>query len=135
MANKKEKDVLDDILGGSQDSSTQGMKDLTELLYRRGRPSAKSPPKTKKRVRVLKQREQEKRPAKKKATYYISKKVSVELSEAKAKIRVMVPPELKSRVSLSRIVNVALKFILKELEAKGQKSPLVKSIIGKNQEK
>lgn len=133
MEKNKKKDIVDDILEGSVEDSIPGMEDLAELLYRRGQPSTEAS--TKKSVRAPKQKRKEKRPAKKKVTYYISENIFVELSEAKAKIKVMVPPELKSRVSMSRIVELALSPILQELGIKGQKSFLVKNILTKIQKK
>lgn len=133
MEKNKKKDIVDDILEGSVEDSIPGMEDLAELLYRRGQPSTEAS--TKKSVRAPKQKRKEKRPAKKKVTYYISENIFVELSEAKAKIKVMVPPELKSRVSMSRIVELALSPILQELGIKGQKSFLVKNILTKTQKK
>ncbi len=131
MEKNKQKDTFDDLLKGSGEDSTPGVKDLTELLYNRGQPSTEAS--TKKSVRTPKQKRKEKTPAKKKVTYYIPEKISVELSEAKAKIKVMVPNELKSRVSMSKIVELALNSIFNELETKGQKSSLVKNILRKCQ--
>ena len=133
MEKNKKKDIVDDILEGSVEDSIPGMEDLAELLYRRGKPSTEAS--TKKSVSAPKQKSKEKRPAKKKVTYYIPEKVFVELGEAKAKIKVMVPPELKSRVSMSRIVELALSSIFKELGTKGQKSSLVKDLLRESQKK
>jgi hypothetical protein len=133
MEKKKKKDIFDDLLKGSEEDSIPGVEDLTELLYRRGQPSTEAS--TKKSVRAPKQKRKEKTPAKKKVTYYIPEKISVELGEAKAKIKVMVPKELKSRVSMSRIVELALNSIFNELETKGQKSSLVKDILRESQKK
>jgi hypothetical protein len=133
MEKNKKKDILDDILKGSEEGSIPGMEDLTELLYHRGQPSTEAS--TKKSVVAPKQKRKEKMPAKKKVTYYIPENISVELGEAKAKIKVMVPKKLKSRVSMSRIVEVALNSIFNELETKGQKSSLVKDILKESQKK
>ncbi len=133
MEKNKKKDILDDILKGSEEDSIPGMDDLTELLYRGGQPSAEAS--TKKSVVAPKQKRKEKTSAKKKVTYYIPEKISVELGEAKAKIKVMVPEELKSRVSMSRIVELALNSIFNELKTKGQKSSLVKDILKESQKK
>ena len=62
-------------------------------------------------------------------TYYLSEKVVVELCEAKAKIRVMVPTGLKTKVSMSRIVDYAVNAILDEFNTIGNNSELVKSIM------
>lgn len=133
MGKNKKKDIFDDILKGSEEDSIPGMEDLAELLYRRGQPSTEAS--TKKSVRAPNQKRKGKKLAKKKVTYYIPENIFVELGEAKAKIKVMVPPELKSRVSMSRIVELALSSIFKELGTKGQKSSLVKNILKKNQKK
>ncbi len=134
MEKNKKKDIFDDLLKGSEEDSIPGVEDLTELLYRRrGQPSTEAS--TKKSVRAPEQKRKEKTPAKKKVTYYIPEKISVELGEAKAKIKVMVPKELKSRVSMSRIVELALNSIFNELETKGQKSSLVKNILRESQKK
>jgi hypothetical protein len=133
MGKNKKKDIFADILEGSEEDSIPGMEDLAELLYRRGQPSTEAS--TKKSVMAPKQKRKEKMPAKKKVTYYIPEKIFVELGEATAKIKIMVPPELKSRVSMSRIVEVALSSIFKELGTKGQKSSLMKNILKENQKK
>jgi len=133
MEKNKKKDIFDDILEGSEEDSIPGIEDLTELLYRRGQPSTEAS--TKKSVRVPKQKRKEIRPAKKKVTYYIPENIFVELGEAKAKIKVMVPKELKSQVSMSRIVELALSSIFRELGIKGQKSSLVKDILRESQKK
>ncbi len=122
MAEKKENgSVMNDLLGGHDSESSAHADDLGELIYRKGEATGARGPKTGAAT-------------KKKVTHYLSEKVSVELSEAKAKIRVMVPPELKSRVSMSKIVEFAVKGILDELDEKGNDSSLVKQIM-ENREK
>ena len=66
---------------------------------------------------------------KKKAAYYLSKKVLVELCDAKARIKVVVPSELKAKVSMSRIVNYAVGAILEEFELIGNKSDLMQQFL------
>ena len=131
MERNKKIDILDDILKGAEKDSISGMEDLTKILYRRGQSSAESS--TKESAIASKKKRKEKISAKKKVTYYISEKISVELGEAKAKIKVMVPKKIESRVSMSRIVELALNSIFNELETKGQKSFLVKNILKENQ--
>lgn len=133
MEKNKKKDIFDDIFNGSEEASIPGIEDFTELLYRKGKPSTKA--NAKKSVRAPKQERKEIRLAKKKVTYYIPENIFVELGEAKAKIKVMVPKKLKSRVSMSRIVELALNSIFKELGTKGQKSSLVKDILRESQKK
>ena len=133
MAENKKNDIFGSILDGIEEDSAHGTDDLIELLYRRGRPSDEVL--VKKSAGIPQQKKKEKWPAKKKVTYYIPEEVSVELSEAKAKIKVMVPTKLKAMVSMSRIVELALSSIFKELETKGQKSSLVKKILKESQKK
>ena len=66
---------------------------------------------------------------KKKATYYLSKKVLVELCDAKARIRVLVPPGLKTKVSMSRIVEYAVSAILEEFKQIGNTSDLMQQFL------
>ena len=62
---------------------------------------------------------------KKKATYYLSEKLIVELSGGNAKIKVQVPSGLKAKVSMSRIVDTAIGAILKEFNQTGTKNDLM----------
>lgn len=117
MSVKKEKgNILNDLLGGSDHETDSRTDELRELIYRKDESGNKALPKPS-------------AASKKKVTHYLSEKVSVELSEAKAKIKVMVPPELKSRVSMSKIVEFAVKGILEELHKKGNDSSLVKKMM------
>ena len=62
---------------------------------------------------------------KKKATYYLSEKLVVELSGGNARIKVQVPSGLKAKVSMSRIVDNAIGAILKEFNQAGNKRDLM----------
>ena len=62
---------------------------------------------------------------KKKATYYLSEKLVVELSGGNARIKVQVPSGLKAKVSMSRIVDNAIGAILKEFNQAGKKGDLM----------
>jgi hypothetical protein len=66
--------------------------------------------------------------SKKKSTHYLSGEIFADLDEARNKINELMRPRLKSRVSKSRIVDQALRVILKEFEEKGEKSRLIKEI-------
>jgi hypothetical protein len=125
---KKKKGVMDDILGSKEQDDTPGMEALDSLIYRRGK-AEKKPVSLGKRGPARPARKSLHPPLNKKVTHYLSEKVSVELGEAKAMIKVMVPPEIKSQLSMSRIVDYALKAILKELETKGTDSALVQEIL------
>ncbi len=67
--------------------------------------------------------------AKKKTTHYLSPDTSDALEGAKHAIRSLVSPELKRLVSKSRIVEMALQYVLDELSKKGPKSELVERIL------
>jgi len=122
-AKKKERDVLEDILGGPQDDSAPGVDELTKLIHRDAQLS--------KMVSTRKSRRTtgKKRPRKKKSTHYLSKEIFENLGEAKEKIREIIPSEKKIRVTKSGIVNSALKMLLREFELKKEKSLLVKQIL------
>ncbi|MFA7381953.1 MAG: hypothetical protein WC001_00735 [Desulfurivibrionaceae bacterium] len=67
--------------------------------------------------------------SKKKSTHYLSGEIFADLDEARDKINALVNQRTKSKVSKSRIVDQALRMILKEFEEKGDKSRLIKEII------
>lgn len=117
-------DILDRILTDVPNEQIPGLSELSEFIYQRDRPASPILREVKSDIpsRPVK-------PLKKKVTYYLSKKVCVELSEAKAKIKVQVPPNLKRKVSMSRIVDYAVKAILDEFNQGGKDSPLVKEIL------
>ena len=125
MEKRKETgDIFDDLFMDSPEESIPGLKGLTELIYRNDRSSKERAEK-----QNFSQPNTENRSAKKKVTYYLSEKVLVELCDAKAKIKVMVPRGMKSRVSMSRIVDYAVNAILEEFNTVGKKSDLVKNIL------
>jgi hypothetical protein len=118
MAEKKKKqDVLKDILGSSQDDSVPGLEELSQLIHPRGKPpSIASASKTTAR-------------RKKKTTHYLSEEIFENLGEAKERIQDLIPGGERIRISKSGIVNSALKMILREFEAKGEKSLLVRHMM------
>ena len=121
---KKTGDILNELFMDSPEESVPGLKGLTELVYRNDQSSKERAEK-----QNFSQPDTESGFAKKKVAYYLSEKVLVELSDAKAKIKVMVPRGMKSRVSMSRIVDYAVNAILEEFKTVGQKSDLVKNIL------
>ncbi|HEA65524.1 MAG TPA: hypothetical protein ENI07_01690 [Desulfobacterales bacterium] len=113
--NKKKQDVLKAILSDSEDNFVPGVKELEKLIHRSvviEKPEA----------------EKKKRPKKRKTTYYLTEEIFENLGDAKEIIRKMLPDIQKSKISKTRIVNSALKMILKEFESKGGDSTLVKQI-------
>jgi hypothetical protein len=61
----------------------------------------------------------------------LSEKVLVELYDAKAKIKVLVPKDFKSKVSMSKIVDYAVKAIVDEFKEVGIDNALVQQILKK----
>ena len=120
--NKKKQDVLKAILSDSGDNFVPGLEELEKLIHRSvKRPEPASvieKPKAKKK----------RRPRKRKTTYYLTEQVFENLGDAKEIIRKMLPDIQKSKISKTRIVDSALKMILKEFETSGSKSALVKQI-------
>jgi NADH dehydrogenase/NADH:ubiquinone oxidoreductase subunit G len=120
--NKKKQDVLKAILNGSEDNFVPGLEELEKLIHRSVKPPEAAPVMKKPRTK------REKRPKKRKTTYYLAEEVFENLGDAKEIIRKMLPDIQKSKISKTRIVNSALKMILKEFETKGGDSALVKQI-------
>ncbi|RJQ56458.1 MAG: hypothetical protein C4530_14565 [Desulfobacteraceae bacterium] len=118
----EKRSVFDDLFEESGADSFPELEGLREFVYR-GSPNDES-------ARSMKEEGRNGNPAgKKKATYYLSEKVLVELFDAKAKIRILVPPSLKSKVSMSRIVDYAVGAILEEFNSAGRRSDLFQQII------
>ncbi len=118
--------IFDELYQDTETESIQGLKGLSELIYQTEPASAPQDGLTGNHPIPFRPR---RRPATRKVTYYLSEKVVVELFEAKARIRIMVPAGLKSKVSMSRIVDYAVGAILDEFKAVGEKCELVKRIM------
>ena len=117
-------DIMDRIFTDMPKEKIPGLSELSEFIYQRDRPTSPilNEVKTNAQSRSV-------APEKKKVTYYLSKQVCVELSEANAKIKVQVPQKLKRKVSMSRIVDFAIKAILDEFNQGGADSSLVREIL------
>ena len=118
-----DRDVLAELLNDPETEPRPEQAELIRLIYRRGSKEvgierAHSPGS----IQGSRNPEDNR---KKKATYYLSEKVLVELCEAKARIRVQVPSELRAKVSMSRIVDYAVGAILEEFNLIGNKSDLM----------
>ncbi len=122
--NKKKRDILDDILSHEpeDDLPPMGIEGLNRIITQYADLPEEGQDLTEKRKAA-------KAPAKKKATHYISCKTVQDLAEARDRIRALVPESLKTKISKSRIVNHALSMTLKEFEAKGEESALMKKIV------
>ena len=121
-----QRNIFDDLYGDSETDAIQGLDGLTELIYQTDPSSTRQ---AAEKDQNPAQNHQNSSPSKKKVTYYLSEKVLVELCDAKAKIKILVPSKLKSKVSMSRIVDYAVNAILEEFNMIGKKSALVKKII------
>lgn len=128
MAAENKRDIMDALLKGVPTEATPEAPLLARLLERPGKKpplpghSSESPPcPPPKKAHPGK--------CKKKSTHYLSEKIFADLDEARAKITELVHPRLKSRISKSRIVDQALRMILKDFGEKGEKSHLLKEIL------
>ncbi len=117
------KDVMKDVLSRAEGGAFYGEEDLLNIIYQAGQQQQKTAPK-----KAVKKRAHKRRKPKKKTTHYLSEDIFDTLGDAKEKLRDMLPEEKKSRISKSGIVNYALDMILKEFDAKGGGSLLVKKI-------
>ena len=124
------KDVLAELLNPSQTEYQPEEAELIRLIYRRDSSGSKNVSVERTQFpgsqKANKHRENHR---KKKATYYLSEQVLVELGEAKARIKVLVPSKLKTKVSMSKIVDYAVGAILKEFNVSGYKSDLMQEFL------
>ncbi len=138
MSNTKQKNILDDVLYGVDADATdgqnktlpQGMELLQGIIHRRGEtPSALS-----KQEKPGK----DKPPAygsvllecpKKRTTIYLTPATYEQLAASKALIRELLPEDASLRVSMSGIVDNALRILLKELDEKRNDSVLFKLML------
>lgn len=122
-----DRDVLAELLNESETEPQPEQAELIRLIYRRESKDVEI-----KRAQSPGSIQGSRNPAgnrKKKATYYLSEKVLVELCEAKARIKVLVPSELKAKVSMSRIVDYAVGAILEEFNQIGNTSDLMQQFL------
>jgi len=126
MAGTDKRDIMDDLLKGTSEDAPSEVKSLDKLIHRElGKEQAPAAKSTEKATT------KKKRPkaSKKKTTYYLSENIYDNLGDARDKINELIHMHLKSRVSKSKIVDQALKMILKDFEEKGEKSPLIQEIL------
>ncbi|MDG4475257.1 hypothetical protein [Thiovibrio frasassiensis] len=127
MAAKNKHDIMDDLLKGASEDTPLEAPSLAKLIHRTGETTRATHP-----GESASDPEQKKAPgpdSKKKSTHYLSEEIFEDLDDARDKINELVHQRLKSRVSKSRIVNQALRMILKDFEEKGEKSHLIKEIL------
>ena len=127
MAEKNKHDIMDALLKGSSEDTAPDASSLAKLIHRTGETASGNPPAGSSLAQGP-----PKLPgceSKKKSTHYLSGEIFTDLDEARDKINDLVQPRLKTRISKSRIVDQALRMILKEFEEKGEKSHLIKEIL------
>jgi hypothetical protein len=125
MAAKHKNDIMDDLLKGSSEDATPEAPSLAKLIHRAGETApAKLPV-----GRASDPQKAHGGESKKKSTHYLSGEIFDDLDEARDKINELVHPRLKSKISKSRIVDQALRMILKDFEEKGEKSHLIKEML------
>lgn len=127
MAAKNKDDIMDALLQGSVEDAAHETPSLAKLIHRSGEKTRFKHP-----GGSASGREKKENPgadSKKKSTHYLSEEIFADLDEARDKINKLVHPRLKAHVSKSRIVDQALRMILKDFDEKGEKSPLIKEIL------
>lgn len=132
MAAKNKHDIMDAILKGSEQGGPE-VSSLAKLIHRTGEAAS-----AKRTAESPSGPHQKKAPgcdSKKKSTHYLSEEIFEDLDTARNKINDLVQQRLKSRISKSRIVDQALRMILKDFEEKGEKSHLIKEILRDLQQK
>ncbi|GLI33836.1 hypothetical protein [Desulforhabdus amnigena] len=122
---QNERDILEDLLSGVEEEMAPAVEELSKLIERFTQSSKAAQSRTgTASIRQSRPR------LKKKTTHYISVDTSDALEEAKEEIRTLVSPNLKRLISKSRIVEMALQYVLKELAEKGTESKLVAYVMG-----
>ncbi len=125
---EEKKDILAEILSGSGEHVIEELEELCEIINLEtispngSKSSGKGSISEKKGVR---------KPGKKQASHYLTEKVLEELGETKSELRELFPSIPKSKVTKSRIVDLALRAILEEYKEKGLESDLIRKLITK----
>ena len=128
MTSKGRRDILDELFRGDQPfTQVPGLEELDSLIHACVAPGEDNRQAGAKKLLSLQNKRQ---PGTKKATHYLQEEVFDGLNEANLILKGMLPDGAKSRASKSRLVNYAVTRLLKEIEEKGEDSPLVKSILG-----
>lgn len=125
----KTHDILDELLSTTTHEVPPEIQELTDFIDRQGEHQGE-PDKIVRRSSSMTRRTKK---TKKKITHYLSEETYNGLDNAKEKIRQIVPLEIKTGVSKSKIVDHALKMILQDFETKGKNSSLVKFLLENSQ--
>lgn len=128
------RDILDALLKGAPDDAPEGLDALARLIHRKVAPEPAA-----ERQEPRRPSRSKKRPGapqdKKKSTHYLSGDIFQDLDEAKERINRVIQERSKQHITKSRIVDQALRMILKEFEEKGEASPLFQELLKGNDPK
>ncbi|MEW6288802.1 MAG: hypothetical protein AB1545_02985 [Thermodesulfobacteriota bacterium] len=133
--NKEKRDVLGNLLQGSQHGGTiPGLDELTMLIERYSQPLIKEEivPPSPHRPALQSKSRGKKSSVKTKATHYLTKEVFKDLGVANDFLRGLLPTGSKLLATKSNIVNYAVKMLLEDFESKGEESELVKKLLKDN---
>ena len=132
LSKRKKREILSELLFGETSEGLVSKKELSALHKLIGNTQQansihKKLANNTKKI-VLRKKKKEK---KRKVTHYLSEEVVKSLDSAIKKIRNDLPEKLRSNVTKSQIVDLALSEVLDEFENKGEKSRLIRNIIQK----
>ena len=130
---EKQRDIMDELLSTTPQSVPAEIQELTDFLNDQREQDGDSSKNL--GGKTTKKKRRKKTGAKRKTTHYLSEEIFDGLDEAKEKIRKIAPTDQKTSISKSQIVDRALKMILHDFEAKGEKSSLVRLVLESPQNK
>ena len=105
---ENKKNILDDLFNKDiENKPAHGFEELSVLVYRGSQKGIEQSPEPE---------DKNVTPQKTKISYSASDRVSIELKDTAAKIKVMLPPKMKKKISMEKIVDYAVKAILEELK-------------------
>ncbi|HIJ79238.1 MAG: hypothetical protein OEY01_09500 [Desulfobulbaceae bacterium] len=128
MAATKKHDIMDDLLNGGTEADYNEIAELNKLIHQEIL-KAKSARAKNSTADTTKKKKAGRKDSKRKTTHYLSEEIFADLDEAREKINTLMQKKLKSRVSKSKIVDHALKMILKDFEEKGKESPIIQEML------
>lgn len=128
MTASDKRDIMDELLKGTGGEMSEELDELNKLIHREVM-RAKAEREAQQAEGKKTGRKRPKKDQKRKTTHYISEELFDDLDDAKARINQLMQKHLKAKISKSKIVDQALKMILKDFEEKGEKSPLIQEIL------
>ena len=123
------RDILDALLKGGADDSSDEMDILAKMVHLHGEPPSPVPEPSKAPLLSRKKTKTTAQGKKRKSTHYLSGDIFQDLDEAKEKINQAIHRRHKPHITKSKIVDQALRMILKEFEEKGSESPLIQELL------